>query len=210
MSTSTSLAMRIITMHNTISLLEIARIACQVRLSIQPLACIWHLAHPAHLCAIDTQHLQSLALLSQFFGHSFDIDIQVVPQKISDLGVLVVSLESARSFRIRGVDVYVGGAVAVSRPSRLRAARNHIGILVECGCRVFDELGDLVRGGVVDAQTGSYGFADKFGSFVVGGVGLEVCRIGESEVFGGVGCVGEGGRVPDIFGVFRVEFCQMC
>lgn len=206
MSTST-----ILPMYDTaIPLLKVARIARQMRLSIQPLACIWHLAHPAHLCTIDILDFQSLALFSEFLGHSLNIDIKVVPQELSNLGVLVVSLERSRGFGIRRVDVHIGGAVAVSRPAGLSTARNHVRILVECGCRFPDELGDLVRGRVVDTQAGGDGFADKFSGFVGRGVRCEVCVVGESEVLGGVRGVSKRRRVPDVFRVLGVEFCWMC
>lgn len=72
-------------------LLEVTSIVRKMRLPIQPLALLRYLAHPADLRAIYIQYLEILALLSQFLCHSFDVNLEVVSQEFSDLGVLVVT-----------------------------------------------------------------------------------------------------------------------
>ena len=197
MPTSTRLAMQ----NTLIPLLEITPITRQMRLAIQSLAHIRNLTHPTDFSAIEILHRQSPALFEQFPRYSIDIDIQIVPQELANLGVLMVTLECVCSFGIRGIDVDVCGAVTVSRPARLRAARNHVCVLVEGSCGILDEIVDFVIVEIVDTQTGGDGIADKVGGLIGRGFGCEERVVGESEMFGRVGGVGEGRWVPEIFGV---------
>lgn len=149
-------------MYNTaIPLLKITAITSQMRLTIQSLPLLRQLPHPTNLRAIDALHHQPSALLPQLLRHSIDIDAEKVAQKVADLGVLVVTLQRAGSLGVRRVNIDVRGAVAVGRPAGLRAARDHVCVLVEGGCGVFEQRGNFGVGVVVDAEAGGEGGADE-------------------------------------------------
>lgn len=100
-------------------LLEITRVVGKMRLAIQSLALLRHLAHPAHHSTVGIRNLQIPALLSQLLRHSLDINLQIVSQKRADLRVLMVADQGRGLARIRGINVDVCGRVAVRTPSRL-------------------------------------------------------------------------------------------
>lgn len=98
---------------------EIARIVRQVRLPIQPLPLLRHLAHPTDLCPIHPSDLEIPALLPQLPRHSLNIHREIIPQKSADLCILMVPHERSRLPRIGRVDVDVCSGVSVGAPPGL-------------------------------------------------------------------------------------------
>lgn len=99
-----------------------------------------------------------LHLLHQIAGHLLYhvLQIQVLGQKPSDLGVLPVAEQRARLFGIAGVDVDIDGGVTMRGPANLRAAGDDVGEDVGGGPGVGGDVGEAVDfrgGGVVDPKT---------------------------------------------------------
>lgn len=103
-------------------------------------------------------------------------------------------------------------------PSNLRPAADDVreGVGRGPGLRVGGQAVDFVVGGVLNAETGFEEVADVIsevgggarrssadGVFGIVEVGVEVV----SEVFGGMGGIGELCGEPVVFGVGRVKFC---
>lgn len=105
-------------------------------------------AHPVipALCRQD-------ALFFELFRYSLGIYVEILPHKVPDLGVFVITHKRARIFGIRGVNIDIHSAMSVSRPADLRTARNHVceGIGGRPGGGVLDQASDLVFGIVVNA-----------------------------------------------------------
>lgn len=146
-----------------------------------------------------------LQLLSDFLD--LILDIEVPAQELADLGVLVVALELLGSMAVRGIDVYIDGAVTVSAPAGLTALADDFGEGPGAEDGVVDQMVNLGVGDVFDAQV----VVDEGGE-VVAKVGLRGGRgggeVGEVEtggVLGAVGGIGEDSRVPEVFGVGDVE-----
>lgn len=99
--TDSGLSMKFaITPHMSLPPLKVTLIMLQMILAIQPLVLGRQLSHPiSHLCAFRLQLLR----------YSVDVDRQVVPQKLTNVGVLMISDERLGGVWVGGVDIYVGG-----------------------------------------------------------------------------------------------------
>ena len=153
---------------NLMLMLEIAMIHVEaIRLHMSEL--LQRPPHPPLLSWTDT-------LLLQQFRYGPDVYVQIVPQKVTHLRVLVVPPE-VREGRRGGVDVDIDARVAMGRPSDLGAAGYHVR---DDPCRVIFirlDIGDLGWRGVEDAEAfdedyvadegGVFGWgAGKFGVFI--------------------------------------------
>jgi hypothetical protein len=192
-----------------VSLLEITCVIREMRLAIQPLALLWHLTHPAHRSTISIQDLEILALLSQLLRYGLDINVKVITEELADLGILMIPNQRLSLLRIRRVDIDVCGRVAVRTPPRLRAARDHVCVGVECGQRCVCDGFDFLFRVVVDAEAVGDAVDDEDLLLLVRGRREEVGGVLDGEAFGGVRGVREGRGVPDVVRVGGVEFWEL-
>ena len=183
----------------------------QMALPIQPFPIQRRLPHPApkhHLLlrALTLTNSHDIPAPPQLLRHRVNIHPQILPQKNTDLGVLHIPLQTPRHPRIARVDVHVRRRVPVRAPRVLAPFGDQVA--EEPGCvdgRVRDDGVDFGIRNVVDAKV----FRD--GGVQVGGCvagreggrrgGGQVARVVGREPFGGVGGIGEGGRVPAVLGV---------
>jgi hypothetical protein len=185
---------------------KVAPITRHMRLPIQPLSLFGNRTHPPHLLPLNIQHLKLLPLILQLLRDRLNINPQIIPQKRTNLRVLMVPRQRARRLPITRVDIHVSSGVPVRTPPGLAAARDHVCVRVERDFGVVEEGGDFRVGVVFDAEAGGDGVLDEGGFCGEGGVVGEVLCVFEGEAFGGVGGVGEGTGVPEVLWVGGVEF----
>lgn len=188
---------------------EIARVVRQMCLAIQALAVEGELAHPADLGTGRIRNFEIGAFLAELLGDGVDVDGEEGAQELADLGVLVVAGEGGSGARVRGVDVDVGGGVAVGGPAGLGAPREHVGVGVECGLGRVGDGFDFFFRVVVDAEAGGDAVDDEDLLLLVRGRGEEVGCVFDGETLGGVRGVGEGRGVPYVVWVGGVEFWKV-
>lgn len=189
-----------------VPLLEVSGVVCKMRLTIKPLTLLRDLTHPTDLRTIHVQHLEILALLSQLLCHSFDIHLEIIPQELSDFGILMITHQRRSLLRIRRVYVHVCGGVAVCAPACLRTARDHVGVTVQSGQGRVGDGFDLLLCVIVDTEAVDYAVDDEDLFLLVRRRGEKVRGVFDGQTFGGVGGIGERCRVPDIVWIGSVEF----
>ena len=181
----------LISMHNPPIPPKIPTICRNMILPIQSLTLFRNLTHPPHLLATHSRHFKIRAFLPQLTRNSINIHAQIIPQKLSNLSILVIAYECFRSVRVRGVDIYVCGAVAVRTPPGLAAAGHHVCVLVQCGRGVLYKVVDFIERGVEYAQSVFDLVFDEIVLLLVGRRVGEVRVVTQGHALGGVAGVGE-------------------
>lgn len=160
---------------------------------------------PPHPRILPIHHTLTIhPLLLQLLRHRLQIQLQKVPDKLADIRIFVVSVQSLAA--LRAVDVDVHARVAVRAPANLCAAGDDVR-KDPCGTGFGGFEGfDFVLGGVVDAEAvGEECLLDEVVFLVFGTGETRVCS---GEELGGGGGVGKDFRVPEVLRVGCVELCS--
>jgi hypothetical protein len=192
--------------HIRTSLLKVPPIRGQMILPIESLSLLRDLSHPANLVAARGLDFQIHAFLFQLLSHSIDVNFKVRTQELPNLRILMIPRQPPRRLLITRININIRRRMPMRAPPRLAAPRHHIRVLVKTRRRVLHEVVNLLNGGVVNAEPVFDLVGDEVVDLLGGRGGGEVCGVALGEALGGVRGVGEGGRVPDVFGVRGVEF----
>jgi hypothetical protein len=90
-------------------LLKVPLIMVHMILPIKPLPLLWYLPQPAHSLSQRIHLIELRPFLLQLLRDRIDVEVQVLAQELADFSVLVVTTESGCGFRIRRVDIDIGG-----------------------------------------------------------------------------------------------------